>query len=237
MIKDKGAKLQIFFIRYLMGLLILTYGCRTVRNVSPFQSKEYLNIELSDKNYFKFFHYQFIDFDNFKYEYCSGVYFSLDSNTYILTPDSLNNHNLDAYLMELQTDDLYGKKRFKIETNISCTENFKTKLYLDEKEFLFEGANIDTILDNSNFKFIKAEILLSEKLFNGKPSPAYKNITTKKIELKNTNSNILYLKIPIRKEMFYYKNSDNIKVKDFEKYYLFESGEKIEKANYVFDCD
>ncbi len=235
MINNKHFRVLIIFL----GLIILVYACSTVRNVSPFQSKEYINIEFLDNYHFKLHYYQFNDFDNFKQEYCKGVYFSLDSNIYILKPDYFNNKNCDIYFLESHIDNLKEKRRLKMESDIACESGFKTRLFLDETEIIFKGTEIDTILNYYKYNQVKVEISLTESLQNGKPTPAFNSIMTKEIQLNNSNnSNFLYLKIPVSKEMFYYNNEDRIKVREFEKYYyLFEQRKQVEKRNFKLDCD
>ncbi|OQC13456.1 MAG: hypothetical protein BWX72_01630 [Firmicutes bacterium ADurb.Bin080] len=56
MIANKHLRIGIKRKVCILGLVILVYSCNTVKNISPFQSKEHINIEFSDDNYFEFYY-------------------------------------------------------------------------------------------------------------------------------------------------------------------------------------
>ncbi len=238
MIANKQLRIGIINMVCILGLVILVYACNTVKNISPFQSKEYINIEFLDNNNFKFYYYEYNDFDNLMQKYCKGHYFRLDSNIYILKPDYFNNTDFDIYFLESQIDTLKDNVRLKMESGVECESGFKTRLFIDKTELIFNGAKLDTVLNYRKINQVRVEISLTERLQNGNPTPTFKSIATKEIQLNNNNGNFLYLKIPVTKEMFYYKNEEEFKVKEFENhYYLFESKKQVEKRDFKFDCD
>jgi len=215
-------------VRFINAIIFVTFftilSCKTKR-IHIHIAQEFVSLKLDDAQTYRYLYYN-LNYNSFTYNFNKGKYVHM-GKVYTLYPDSIDNNNYDVTVKQQVVDSIGKKTKIVIETNISgdYLSQYQLIIYNNYTAYSFKGIRIDTVFNYLNLKSFRIKIKIPDRYVNGSPSPSFISINTKAIAISQ-NTNCIYVKIPIDRNVFFYSYQKEITLTEDGMYWI-KNGKKV----------